>query len=101
MAVAEVSVMPIRKNAASLSAGIAACLGILRDSGLKHELHAMGTVIQGDVNEILDVVGRMHRAATKQEDVWRVVTTLTIDERTDQRLTMEGKVDAVKKKLAG
>ena len=98
MAVAEVTVVPLGTATPSLSAYVARVLKILEDSGLPYQLTPMGTIIQGDPQEIMEVVLKMHNSLFSQ-GIQRVVTTLKIDERRDKPLTMEGKVAAVKEKL--
>jgi uncharacterized protein (TIGR00106 family) len=98
MAVAEVTVVPLGTGTPSLSAYVAEVLKIVEDSGLTYQLTPMGTVIQGDPREIMEVVLKMHNSLFSK-DIHRVVTTLKIDERRDKSLTMESKVKAVKSKL--
>ncbi len=98
MAVAEVTVVPLGTGTSSLSVYVAKALKILEDSGLIYQLTPMGTVIQGDPREIVEVVLKMHDSLFSK-DIHRVVTTLKIDERRDKSLTMEGKVRAVEEKL--
>lgn len=98
MAVAEVTVVPLGTATPSLSAYVAEVLKILEDSGLSYQLTPMGTIIQGDPQEIMEVVLKMHNSLFSR-GIQRVVTTLKIDERRDKPLTMESKLRAVKEKL--
>jgi len=98
MAVAEVTVVPLGTGTPSLSAYVAKVLKILEDSGLTYQLTPMGTIIQGDPQEIMEVVLKMHNSLFPH-GIHRVVTTLKIDERRDKSLTMESKVTAVEEKL--
>ncbi|RKY59643.1 MAG: thiamine-binding protein [Candidatus Latescibacterota bacterium] len=93
MAVAEISVVPLGTGSPSVSRYVAKALEVVRASGLKYELTPMATVVEGSVEEILKLVGDMHRAVL--EDAVRVVTSLRMDDRRDKPLTMEGKVRAV------
>lgn len=97
MAVVQVSVVPVGTSTASISHHVARCLDVLEATGLSYELTPMGTVIEGDLRDVLDAVARMHEA-TFGRDVVRVLTTLIIDERKDKPLTMAGKVEAVKRR---
>ena len=58
----------------------------------------MGTVIEGDLDTIMDTVRQMHEACFKK-DVQRVVTTIKIDDRRDKPATIESKVQSVREKL--
>ncbi len=70
----------------------------LRDSGLKHELTGMGTIIEGDLDAILPVLRKMHEQPFS-EGVHRVSTSIRIDDRRDKKGSIEGKVRSVKEKL--
>jgi uncharacterized protein (TIGR00106 family) len=98
MAVAEVTVVPLGTGSPSLSAYVAKVLKVLEKSGLTYQLTPMGTIIQGDPREIMNVVLEMHNTLFSKE-IQRVVTTLKIDDRRDKSLSMESKVKAVKEKM--
>jgi len=100
MAVVEVSVVPIGTGAASLSRYVAGCVRILKDApGIRYQLTAMGTIIEGELAAIIPLVLKMHDQPFAA-GVDRVVTTVKIDDRRDKPLTMAGKVAAVEEKLA-
>ncbi|SFR04301.1 MTH1187 family thiamine-binding protein [Desulfoscipio geothermicus] len=99
MAVVEVSVVPIGTSTPGLSAYVADCLKVLQQAeGIKYELTSMGTIIEGELDRVLDVVRQMHEVPFAG-GVSRVVTTVKIDDRRDKAHTMAGKVSAVKSKL--
>ena len=99
MAMVEVSVVPLGTGTPSVSEYVAGALKVLKDEpGIKYELTAMGTIIEGDLQQILTLAGRMHRSAFGTE-VKRVLTTIKIDEREDKPLTIRGKVESVEIKL--
>lgn len=64
------------------------------ETQLKHQLTPMSTIIEGDLDKIMDAVKKMHKVPFN-EGVQRVVTTVTIDERTDKSLSMEAAVESV------
>jgi uncharacterized protein (TIGR00106 family) len=99
MAIAKVSVIPVGTGSPSLSEHIARAVRVLgQEKGLKYELTSMGTIIEGDLDSILNIIKKMHRAALA-EGVMRVVTTIEIDDRLDKPSTMHSKVESVMKKL--
>ena len=99
MAMIDVSVVPVGTGGPSVSEYVAGAVRILKNEpGIKYELTAMNTVIEGDLEHLLFLVKRMHDSAFNS-GIQRVVTTLRIDERRDKPLTIEGKKEAVKKKL--
>ncbi|MBN1621501.1 MAG: MTH1187 family thiamine-binding protein [Endomicrobiales bacterium] len=99
MAIVEISIVPVGTNTASVSKFVARALEILKkEHKLKYQLKPMGTIIEGDLNHVLNVCKKMHgRAFSKR--VKRVVTTIKIDERTDKKLTMKGKIKSVRKRI--
>jgi uncharacterized protein (TIGR00106 family) len=98
MAVIEVSVVPLGTKTPSVSSYVARALGILEKAeGIKYELTPMGTIIEGDLDKILELAKEMHEI-TFDPEVQRVVTTIKIDDRRDKSLTMEGKITSVRRK---
>ena len=99
MAMIEVSIVPVGTATTSVSRYVAGALRVLKDEpGIKYELTAMGTIIEGDLDRCLALAARMHRSAFEAGAV-RVSTTIKIDERRDKPLTIAGKIEAVRKKL--
>ena len=99
MAMMEVSVVPIGTSSPSISQYVAGAVRLLKDEpGIKYELTAMGTIIEGDLDRCLALAVRMHRSAF-EGGVVRVSTSIRIDERRDKPLTIAGKIEAVRKKL--
>lgn len=96
--VAEISVVPLGTGGTGLSQFVASCIGILDErKDLSYQLTPMGTIIEGPIDKVIEVVRQMHEVPFDQ-GVLRVVTTLKIDERRDKLLTMSGKVESVLKK---
>jgi uncharacterized protein (TIGR00106 family) len=58
----------------------------------------MGTNIEGDLRDLLRIAFKMHQAPFKKGAL-RVLTTLKIDDRRDNKGTLSGKKRAVQKKL--
>jgi len=99
MAVVEVSILPVGTPSSSLSEYVAGCIAILNNAGgVSYQLNPMGTVIEGELDRVLDVIRRMHEHPFTK-GVGRVVTTIRIDDRRDKTLTMAGKVAAVEARL--
>jgi uncharacterized protein (TIGR00106 family) len=98
MAVVEISVIPLGTKTPSVSKYVAEALKVLEKEGIKYELTSMGTIVEGDLDKILDLVKKMHEAVFGEE-VQRVVTIIKIDDRRDRPLSMEGKVKSVQDKL--
>lgn len=98
MAVVFVTVVPLGTATPSVSRYVAGVERVLRDSGLKHELTGMGTIIEGDLDAILPVLRKMHERPFS-EGAMRVSTSIRIDDRRDKKGTIEGKLQSVREKL--
>lgn len=99
MAIVEVTIVPLGTGSASLSHYVAGCHKVLAEAkDIKYQLTPMATVIEGDLDRILEVVRRMHEVPYTAGAV-RVSTSIRIDDRRDKELTMAGKVQAVVEKL--
>jgi uncharacterized protein (TIGR00106 family) len=84
----------------SLSPYIAECQRILDEVGLKHELHAFGTNIEGEWETVMDAVKRCHYRVHEM-GAPRITSTLKLGTRIDREDSIEAKVQSVKNQLAG
>ena len=82
----------------SVSKHVAACHKIISDAGLKSELHAYGTNIEGEWDAVFDVVKKCHEKIHAM-GAPRITTTIKAGTRTDRDQTMADKVESVKGKL--
>lgn len=99
MVIAEISVIPMGTKTPSASEYVArAVRAIMQQKNVKYQLMAMGTLLEGDLSDVLEAAKRMHESVFGK-DVQRVVTSITIDDRRDKQLTMDYKVQSVMKKL--
>jgi uncharacterized protein (TIGR00106 family) len=100
MAIAFLTITPLGTGTPSVSRFVAGVERILRATSLTHQLTAMGTIIEGDLDEILAVVRQMHEHPFTQ-GAQRVSTSLRIDDRRDQQASIAGKMRSVEEKLKG
>jgi len=98
MAVVFLTITPIGTGTPSVSKYVAGVEKILRASGLKNQLTAMGTIIEGDLDAVLKVIRQMHEHPFHQGAV-RVSTLIKIDDRRDKEHSIEGKMRSVEEKL--
>ena len=100
MAVVEISIVPLGTGSTSLSPYVAACEKVLRENSgdLKYELTAMGTILEGDLDQIMSLVRRLHEVPFDR-GAQRVSTSVKIDDRRDRPGTIEQKVKSVEEKL--
>ncbi len=93
--IAEIHVIPIGTETTSLSRYITACITTLKQAqDISYQLTAMGTIIQGPLERVLELAQEMHEVPFAM-GAKRVVTTINIDDRRDKAATIESKIKAV------
>ena len=92
MVLLDFSMTPLGKGA-SVSPFVARCLEVVAASGLDYRLHAMGTTLEGELDEVLAVVRRCFEAL--QADCDRISCSVKIDYRKGPGGRLEGKVRKV------
>ncbi|MEM5789217.1 MAG: MTH1187 family thiamine-binding protein [Syntrophobacteraceae bacterium] len=98
MAVVELSIVPIGVESTSLSSYVAGAVKVLKATSLEYQLTAMGTIISGDLDEILKTIREMHESCFSAGAL-RVLTQIRIDDRRDKKGSPEQKVKSVLGKL--
>ena len=81
----------------SVSAYVSRSLEIIDRSGLAYQLTPMGTIIEGEWKDVMDVVNRCFE--TMQADCKRVATQIKIDYRAGTTSRLKSKVDAIERQL--
>ncbi len=79
---AELEIIPIGTKSASLSGLLAEVAKLIDASGLDYRVGPMGTVVEGDWDQIMRLAKQCHEAMLKSSA--RVMTTIRIDDRTDK-----------------
>lgn len=92
----EFSMSPLGKGE-SVSEYVARSLEIVADSGLDYRLHAMGTVLEGEWDEVFDVVKRCYEAMSTDCD--RISCSIKVDARRGASGRLSSKVKSVEQKL--
>ena len=82
----------------SLGKYIAACEKVLSGSGLKTQLHAYGTNIEGEWDDVMRAVKRCHEVLHEM-GVPRISSSIRLGTRTDRVQTMEDKIRSVQLQL--
>jgi len=95
--IADLCVVPLGVGV-SVSEYVAACEKVLKEAGLKTQLHAYGTNIEGDWDKVFAAIKKCHQVI-HQMGAPRITTTLKFGTRTDRSQTMEEKVKSVENKL--
>jgi uncharacterized protein (TIGR00106 family) len=96
MVLLEFSMFPLDKGE-SLSPFVARSLEIIDSSGLDYRCHAMGTVLEGQFDEVMDVVRRCFQQMAADCD--RVECSVKLDYRKGRQGRLESKVASVEQKL--
>ncbi len=95
--IADLCVVPVGVGV-SVSEYVAACQRILAEAGLKTQLHAYGTNIEGEWAAVFAAIKRCHEVVHEM-GAPRISTSIKIGTRTDREQTMEDKVSSVQAKL--
>ena len=77
----------------SVKEHIAAVVDLIDASGLDYRLGAMQTTIEGEQAEVMDLIMRCHNLM--KERAPRVLTSISIDDRTGAEGRLQGKVEDV------
>ncbi len=98
MAIVQFSVVPLGTGGTSLSSYVANVHKVLASSGLPCQLTPMGTILEGPLDRVLEVIRQAHEVPFGQ-GAQRVSTHISIDDRRDRAATAQAKVESVLAKL--
>lgn len=70
------------------------CQKVLQEAGLSHQVHAYGTNIEGDWDEVFSAVKRCHERVHAM-GAPRITTSIKVGTRTDREQSMQDKIDSV------
>lgn len=82
----------------SVSAYVAACQRVLTEAGLAHSLHAYGTTVEGEWDDVLGAVKRCHEVVHEM-GAPRIHTNIKLGTRIDREQSMSDKIRSVEEKL--
>jgi len=94
--IAEFSIVPVGKGE-GLAKLVAGVMDIVDKSGLPYQLTAMGTLVEGDWDDVLALIKECHFEMRRQGT--RVLTRISIDDREKALNRLTGKVRDVEKAL--
>ncbi|MEL6106139.1 MAG: MTH1187 family thiamine-binding protein [Planctomycetota bacterium] len=94
--IVDLCVVPIGVGV-SVSRYVAECQTILDEAGLEHRLHAYGTNIEGDWDDVFAAIKRCHERVHAM-GAPRITTTIKVGTRTDREQTMREKIESVDRK---
>ncbi len=96
MVLLEFAMSPLDKGV-SLSPYVARSLDIIDKSGLPYQLTPMGTIIEGEWEEVMAVVTACYRRMSQDCD--RISTAMRIDYRAGKSGRLKSKIEAVEGEL--
>jgi uncharacterized protein (TIGR00106 family) len=96
MVLLEFSMTPLGKGE-GVSPYVARSIDIVDRSGLKYRLTPMGTILEGEWDDVMRVVRECHERM--REDCDRITTSIRIDYRAGASGRLEAKVTSVEEKL--
>jgi uncharacterized protein (TIGR00106 family) len=94
--IVDFSIFPVDKEA-GVSPYVAKAVHIIRQSGLDYRIGPMGTCIEGEWEEVIEVVSQCFKKM--KEDSSRIYMTLKVDYRQGYSGRLTGKVNSLEEKL--
>ncbi|RAP52123.1 MAG: hypothetical protein BZ133_01730 [Methanosphaera sp. SHI613] len=100
MITADFAILPVGIQSTELKEYVTMAVQVIKDSGLKYQLTAMGTQIEADnYEELYSAIGKAQEALFEM-GLGRVYTVIKIDDRRDkQNRTLQAKIDTVNELL--
>ena len=95
--VADFCVIPIGVGV-SVSKYIATCQNVLASTGLTIHMHAYGTNIEGEWDEVFSAIKKCHEVL-HNEGVPRISTSIKVGTRTDKVQTIKAKIQSAQDKM--
>jgi uncharacterized protein (TIGR00106 family) len=96
MVLLEMSIVPMGVGE-SVSQYVAECVDLVDKSGLEYEVHSMGTIVEGELDELLALMQKCIEKMAEHSD--RVTCAAKLDYRRGQSGRLTAKVDSVEQKL--
>ena len=96
MILLEFSMVPLGKGE-SVSKYVSRSLDIISKSGLDYRLNPMGTVLEGEWDEVMSVVKQCYAAMS--EDCSRISCSIKIDSRQGKKGRLDSKIEAIESQL--
>lgn len=94
--IVQFSIVPLGAEI-SMSKYVAKVIKLVDESGLPYKLHAMGTIIEGEWDDIMELIKKCKDTILEEQE--RVLIDIKIDDRKGAVGRIEGKVISVEEKL--
>ncbi len=79
----------------NLSEYVARCLAVIDKSGVTYKMHPMGTILEGDWEQVNAVVNDCFKAL--QKDCDRISVNIRVDYRAGNNSRLKSKIESVEK----
>lgn len=99
MALLQLTIIPLGTDTTSVGEYVADVQKALENENVSFKLTDMGTLLEGDIQTLLQVVSRIYELPFNR-GAQRVVTQMVIDDRRDKDISIGDKTAAVQKRLA-
>lgn len=93
---AQLTLFPLGK-ASGMSEDVAKVIDLIEKSGLPYQLTSMGTLIEGNWDEVIGLIGACRKALL--EDNERIYMVLKVDDHKGKTGKLTGKVNSVESRL--
>lgn len=98
MALLQIVISPKLPAGQSISPYVAQVHQYLKKTKLRHTLHDMGTIIEGNAGELFALARKLHELPFKK-GIQRVYTIIQIDDRRDKKVGLGDKIKSVRQKM--
>ena len=92
----EFSIVPVGFGS-SIGDHLAEVLRIVDASGLPYKVNPMGTVVEGEWAEVMNLVKKCHQSVMKTGE--RAITTISIDDRKGKPNRIDAKVKSIERRI--
>jgi uncharacterized protein (TIGR00106 family) len=96
MVLLEMSIVPMGVGE-SVSKYVAECVDLIDKSGLEYEVHSMGTIIEGELDDVVVLMKKCIEKMAEHSD--RVTCAAKLDYRRGKSGRLTAKIDSVEKEL--
>lgn len=97
MSLLGIRLTPVGTKSASFSSTVTSAVHTIEERGLKYQVTPTETIIEGELDELLEIAKEIHQNAMASTN--RVITNITIDDRRDKEVNMDEQVDIVTQSL--
>jgi uncharacterized protein (TIGR00106 family) len=92
----EFSIVPVGVGS-SIGDQLAEVLRLVDASGLPYKVNPMGTVVEGEWDEVMKLVKKCHSTVMKKGE--RAITTIAVDDRKGKPNRLEEKVKSIERRI--